>query len=106
MAMSKDVKAIKKLLELICETLTGTGSEESADTEYDKLIETYDEYKYFADSRGQRLLEKSGLVDEYNTFMSACEDILFSDIVPYTFELPQPSEALEAFKNKFQKFFK
>ena len=55
------------------------------------------------------MLSVAGLVDEYNDFMSQCEEILFADNKIDTFaariELPKPSSALEAFKNRFNKFF-
>ena len=67
------------------------------------------EYKYLADTRGQKLLAEQGLLDEYNSFMSECEEIIFADEKVSTFvvkiELPKPSAKLEAFKNKFNKFF-
>lgn len=102
MSLVKDVKAIKKLLEEIKKSIVGEESKE------DELLETYKEYKFFADSRGMKLLEEQGLVDEYNSFMSECEAVLFSNVktlVAATIELPKPSKALEDFKNKFNKFF-
>ncbi len=49
------------------------------------------------------------ILDEYNAFMSDCEEIIFSDEKVSTFavriELPKPSPALEKFKNRFNKFF-
>lgn len=102
MSLMKDVKAIKKLLEEIKNCIVGEESKE------DELLETYKEYKFFADSRGMKLLEEQGLVDEYNSFMSECEDLLFSNVktlVEVAIELPKPSPELEAFKNKFNKFF-
>lgn len=100
--MLKDLKAIVKLLKEIKELLAGKN-------EMSELEREYQEYKYFADSRGMKMLSEQGLVDEYNTFMSECEEILFSDNKIDTFaariELPKPSSALEAFKNRFNKFF-
>ena len=100
--MLKDLKAIVRLLEEIRNLLVGND-------EMSELEKLYREYKFFADDRGRKLLAEAGLLDEYNTFMSKCEEILFSDNKIDTFaariELPKPSSALEAFKNKFNKFF-
>ncbi len=105
MALGKDVKEIKKTLHRIEEILAG--AEEMTDLE--KLEKEYKQYKFFADSRGEKLLAEQGLLDEYNTFMTECEEILFADDKVSTFavriELPKPSSALEAFKNRFNKFF-
>lgn len=106
MALTKDVKEIKKTLQRIEEVLTGV-PEEMIDLE--KLEKEYKQYKFFADNRGEKLLAEQGLLDEYNTFMTECEEILFADDKVSTFtvriELPKPSSALEAFKNRFNKFF-
>ena len=100
--MLKDLKAIVKLLGEIKELLTG--KDDMTDLE-----KQYQEYKYLADTRGQKLLAEQGLLDEYNSFMSECEEIIFADEKVSTFvvkiELPKPSSALEAFKNRFNKFF-
>lgn len=100
--MLKDLKAIVKLLGEIKELLTG--KDDMTDLE-----KQYQEYKYLADTRGQKLLAEQGLLDEYNSFMSECEEIIFADEKVSTFvvkiELPKPSAKLEAFKNKFNKFF-
>lgn len=100
--MLKDLKAIVKLLKEIKELLVGKN-------DMTDLEKQYQEYKYFADTRGQKLLAEQGLLDEYNSFMSECEEIIFTDEKVSTFaveiELPKPSSALEAFKNKFNKFF-
>ena len=100
--MLKDLKAIVKLLGEIKELLIG--KDDMTDLE-----KQYQEYKYLADTRGQKLLAEQGLLDEYNSFMSECEEVLFSDNKIDTFaariELPKPSSALEAFKNRFNKFF-
>ena len=100
--MLKDLKVIVRLLEEIRNLIAGKD-------EMSELEKEYQEYKYFADSRGIKMLSEQGLVDEYNTFMSQCEEILFSDNKINTFavriELPKPSSALEAFKNRFNKFF-
>lgn len=100
--MLKSLKAIVRLLEEIRNLLIGND-------EMSELEKLYREYKFFADDRGRKLLAEAGLLDEYNTFMSKCEEILFSDNKIDTFaariELPKPSSALEAFKNCFNKFF-
>ena len=100
--MLKDLKAIVKLLGEIKELLKG--KDDMTDLE-----KQYQEYKYLADTRGQKLLAEQGLLDEYNAFMSDCEEIIFSDEKVSTFavriELPKPSPALEKFKNRFNKFF-
>ena len=100
--MLKDLKAIVKLLGEIKELLTG--KDDMTDLE-----KQYQEYKYLADTRGQKLLAEQGLLDEYNSFMSECEEIIFTDEKVSTFavriELPKPSPALVKFKNRFNKFF-
>ena len=100
--MLKDLKAIVKLLREINELLVGQN-------DMSELEKQYQEYKYLADTRGQKLLAEQGLLDEYNAFMSECEEIIFTDDKVSTFavkiELPKPSPALEKFKNRFNKFF-
>lgn len=100
--MLKDLKAIVKLLGEIKELLKGND-------EMSELEKEYREYKFFADSRGEKLLAENGLLDEYNEFMTAAEEIIFADEKVSTFavriELPKPSPALEKFKNRFNKFF-
>lgn len=100
--MLKDLKAIVKLLREIKELLVGKN-------DMTDLEKQYQEYKYLADTRGQKLLAEQGLLDEYNSFMSECEEIIFTDEKVSTFavriELPKPSAALEKFKNRFNKFF-
>ena len=100
--MLKDLKAIMKLLREIKELLVGKN-------DMTDLEKQYQEYKYLADTRGQKLLAEQGLLDEYNSFMSECEEIIFSENSVSTFavkiELPKPSPALEKFKNRFNKFF-
>ena len=100
--MLRDLKAIVKLLGEIKELLKG--KDDMTDLE-----KQYQEYKYLADTRGQKLLAEQGLLDEYNSFMSECEEIIFTDEKVSTFavriELPKPSPALEKFKNRFNKFF-
>ena len=70
--MLKDLKAIVKLLREIKELLVGKN-------DMTDLEKQYQEYKYLADTRGQKLLAEQGLLDEYNAFMSDCEEIIFSD---------------------------
>ena len=100
--MLKDLKAIVKLLREIKELLVGKN-------DMSDLEKQYQEYKYLADTRGQKLLAEQGLLDEYNAFMSDCEEIIFADEKVSTFavriELPKPLPALEKFKNRFNKFF-
>ena len=100
--MLKDLKTMIKLLGEIKELLVGKN-------DMTDLEKQYQEYKYLADTRGQKLLAEQGLLDEYNAFMSDCEEIIFSDEKVSTFavriELPKPSPALEKFKNRFNKFF-
>ena len=105
MTLAKDVKEIKRTLHRIEEIL----ADEEEMTDLEKLEKEYKQYKFFADNRGEKLLAEQGLLDEYNTFMTECEEILFADDEVSTFvvriELPKPSKQLEAFKNKFNKFF-
>ena len=99
--MLKDLKAIVKLLREIKELLVGNN-------DMTDLEKQYQEYKYFADTRGQKLLAEQGLLDEYNQFMNECEEIIFANeksTFSIRIELPKPSSKLEAFKNKFNKFF-
>lgn len=93
MSIVKDIKEIKNMMKDIIGENTST------------LEEQYKEYKFFVDSRGMKMLAEQGLVDEYNSFMSECENILFNNISILDIELPQPSDALEKFKNRFNKFF-
>ena len=51
-----------------------------------------------------KLLGESGLLDDYNEYMNSLEDILFNENAFRS--IPKPSEKLEAFKNKFNKYFK
>lgn len=98
--MIKCLKTIIKLLEEIKGILVG--KEDMTDLEKE-----YKEYRTLADSRGLKMLSDAGLVDEYNDYMNRCEAILFNNVSSYSaIELPKPSEKLEAFKNKFNKFFK
>ena len=100
MKLLKEILAVLKNIEAV---IVGTGSE------LEELERQYKEYKFFADARGMKLLADKCLVDEYNEFMSESEKILFVDNIVDTYglkiELPKPSPALEAFKNKFKKYF-
>lgn len=98
MSLVKDVKQIKADVKEIKEILLGGN-------EMTNLEKQYKEYKFFADTRGMKMLSDRGLVDEYNAFMTECEEVLFGETTTYKLELPKPSSALEAFKNKFNKFF-
>lgn len=102
MSVTRDIKKIQKDIEEIKRVLVG-------DDKMNELEKQYREYKFFADTRDMKMLADRSLVDEYNDFMSRCEEILFSDNKIDTFaariELPKPSSALEAFKNRFNKFF-
>lgn len=99
--MMKLLKEILNALKNIENVIVGS------DSELVELERQYKEYKFFADARGMKLLADKGLVDEYNEFMSECEEVLFTEAVRYALkiELPKPSSKLEAFKNKFNKFF-
>lgn len=98
MGLIRDIKKIKEDLQKIKMILTG-------DDEITELEKEYREYKFFADTRGMKLLADKGLVDEYNAFMNECENVLFSDVNSLKIDIPKPSDALEKFKNKFNKFF-
>lgn len=91
------LNTIVKLLEEIKNALVSGGNELT------DLERQYKEYKYFADSRGQKMLADGGLLDEYNSFMTECEEVLFEDTRELV--LPKPSKELEAFKNRFKKLF-
>lgn len=96
MALLEDVKKIKEDVETIKKMLLGDETSE--------LEKEYKEYRRFADARGMKLLGESGLLDDYNEYMSSLEDILFCENAFRS--IPKPSEKLEAFKNKFNKYFK
>ena len=96
MALLEDVRRIKEDIESIKKILV--------DDETSELEKEYKEYRKFADARGMKLLGESGLLDDYNEYMSSLEDILFGESAFRS--IPKPSEKLEAFKNKFNKYFK
>lgn len=97
MSLLNELKKINENLEVIKKSIVGNEL-----TDFEK---EYKEYRAFADARGMKMLSEAGLVDEYNQFMSECEELLFSDVEKLKIELPKPSSALEAFKNRFNKFF-
>ena len=97
MSLLNELKKINENLEVIKKSIVVNEL-----TDFEK---EYKEYRAFADARGMKMLSEAGLVDEYNQFMSECEELLFSDVEKLKIELPKPSSALEAFKNKFNKFF-
>lgn len=100
------IKLLKEILEVLKRIESVISGKESDLAELEKV---YKEYKFFADARGMKLLAEKGLVDEYNEFMTKCEEILFCDEAAANYSikivLPKPSSKLEAFKNKFNKFF-
>ena len=96
MALLEDVKIIKEDVETIKKILLCDETSE--------LEKEYKEYRKFADARGMKLLGESGLLDDYNEYMNSLEDILFNENAVRS--IPKPSEKLEAFKNKFNKYFK
>lgn len=101
------LKTLKEMLLVLKNIENLISGKDDTLSEFEKQ---YQEYRTFADARGMKLLSEAGLVDEYNSFMTKAEEILFSNeyAVGYTLkiELPKPSGKLEAFKNKFNKFFK
>lgn len=75
------------------------------------LKEKYDEYKKLDTPRNRKRMKAESVLDDYDNFMDECELIFVPEgftAEAYTvkgFELPKPSSALEAFKNKFNKLF-
>ena len=79
--------------------------------------EKYEEYKKFDTPRNFEKMKKECVLDDYLKFMGDCEDFFENDgVIIASFdanceriqgriELPKPSSALEAFKNRFNKFF-
>ena len=80
--------------------------------------EKYEEYKRFDTPRNFEKMRKECVLDDYLKFMNDCENFFENDAVTIEtismlsedriagrIELPKPSSALEAFKNKFNKFF-
>lgn len=82
-----------------------------------EVKEKYEAYKKLDTPRNFEKMKKDCVLDDYLKFMNDCENFLLNDeIVIEDFniektevkgniELPKPSSALEAFKNKFNKFF-
>ena len=71
MALLQDVAEIKRDVKQIKKLLGGK--------KMTKLEREYKNYKFFADARGMKMLSERGLLDEYNSYMTELEDILFSD---------------------------
>ena len=82
------------------------------------LKEKYEEYKKFDTPRNFEKMRKECVLDDYLKFMSECEEFLSNDAVTIEdismlaenriegrIELPKPSNALEKFKDRFNKFF-
>lgn len=81
------------------------------------LKEKYEEYKKFDTPRNFEKMRKECVLDDFLKFMEDCENFFENDGVMIDsfdanceriqgrIELPKPSSALEAFKNKFNKFF-
>lgn len=82
------------------------------------IKEKYEEYKKFDTPRNFEKMRKECVLDDYLRFMKECEEFISNDAVTIEdistlsedriagrIELPKPSSALEAFKNKFNKFF-
>ena len=84
-----------------------------------ELREQYEEYKKLDTPRGKDKMEDAHVLDDYNEFMDNAEKVLFpeeqnetvfkatalEEIKEEEIVIPKPSSALEAFKNKFKKFF-
>jgi hypothetical protein len=83
------------------------------------LREQYEEYKKLDTPRGKDKMEDAHVLDDYNEFMDNAEKILFPEekeesvLKVAALEetdkeeiiIPKPSDALEKFKNRFNKFF-
>lgn len=84
-----------------------------------ELREQYEEYKKLDTLRGKDKMEDAHVLDDYNEFMDNAEKVLFpeeqkeevlkvaalEEVGEEEIVIPKPSSALEAFKNKFKKFF-
>lgn len=77
-----------------------------------ELREQYEEYKKLDTPRGKDKMEDAHVLDDYNEFMDNAEKVLFPEeslpikaMIEDTIVIPKPSDALEAFKDKFSKFF-
>lgn len=82
------------------------------------LKRKYEEYKKFDTPRYFEKMKKECVLDDYLKFMNDCENFFENDAVTIEnismlaenkiegrITLPKPSEALEKFKNRFNKFF-
>ena len=79
------------------------------------LKEKYEAYKKLDTPRNFEKMKKECVLDDYLKFMEDCENffendaLVVEDVSEYKIEarieLPKPSSALEAFKNRFNKFF-
>lgn len=82
------------------------------------LKRKYEEYKKFDTPRYFEKMKKECVLDDYLKFMNDCENFFGNDAVTIEniltltknrikgrITLPKPSSALEAFKNRFNKFF-
>lgn len=84
-----------------------------------ELREQYEEYKKLDTPRGKDKMGDAHVLDDYNEFMDNAEKVLFpeeqkeevlkvaalEEVGEEEIVIPKPSSALEAFKNKFKKFF-
>lgn len=87
------------------------------ETGVSEIKEKYEEYKKLDTPRNFEKMRKNCVLEDYLKFMNDCENFLLNDgilidefnlekeEVKGNIELPKPSSALEAFKNKFNKFF-
>lgn len=84
-----------------------------------ELREQYEEYKKLDTPRGKDKMEDAHVLDDYNEFMDNAEKVLFpeeqnetvfkaaalEEVEEEEIVIPKPSDALEKFKNRFNKFF-
>ena len=84
-----------------------------------ELREQYEEYKKLDTPRGKDKMDVAHVLDDYNVFMDNAEKVLFpeeqteevlkvaalEEVGEEEIVIPKPSSSLEAFKNKFKKFF-
>jgi hypothetical protein len=84
-----------------------------------ELKEKYEEYKKLDTPRGFEKMKDEYVLDDYLMFMDNAEKVLFpeeqketvlkvaalEEVEEEEIVIPKPSSALEAFKNKFKKFF-
>lgn len=83
------------------------------------LREQYEEYKKLDTPREKDKMEDAHVLDDYNEFMDNAEKVLFpeeqkeevlkvaalEEVGEEEIVIPKPSDALEKFKNRFNKFF-